>query len=306
MVTKFGKQYPMIAGTRSERERLLFVAAAGLALSLLVITLLVVNFKNKADAKLKSPAPSDAIPSVVNTISLLAPERPIAQGKKLSSPDIRFKEVFWPRSQVPEEAIRDISEVANLYAKIELPAGMPISRANLTTELGTIVLPVTPGMRAVTIEVDATAGLEGHALPGTHVDVVLTYHTEEQKLISKVIVPNARVLSYAGDTTPSNQRNAIDKAVAPVVGKTITLEVSVEHALSIQTARQMGKLNLIMRHNDDVVLPPVQEVGQNEVEGGNKRVVPQNCSRGKMKMEGREFIIDCDNKISEIIDPNEP
>ncbi len=299
MGSKFGKQYPVFA-SRNDKERLLFVAAAGLALSLLVITLLVLNFKPTADARELATNESVQAP-LVGTVSLLAPERLISAGRKLS--EMRFKEVFWPRNQVPEEAIRDISEVQEMYAKVDLQPGLPITRSSLTSEPMSMQLPLTPGMRAVSIEVDATAGLEGHALPGTKVDVVLTFH-EDQKLTSKVIVQNARVLSYGGDATVPAKRGPVDKLVG-TPGKTLTLEVSTEDALKVQTARQMGRLSLIMRAPEDEKTLVKTEMDQNQVGGGEAKGsrVKSNgsdCNRGKMKMAGKEYMIMCDGRIVEL------
>jgi len=310
MTSHFGGLSPFLK-SRTERERLLFVAAAGLAVSLLIIVLLVVNFKRQASASAdRSPsAGNNNIASVaIGTVSLIAPERLIPKGAKLS--EMRFKEVYWPRNEVPEEVVRDVSELVNYYAKEDLRPGIPIQRSSLTKEISKISLPLTPGMRAVSIEVDATSSLEGHALPGTRVDVVLTHHGEDQKLISKVIVQNARVLSAGGDVTPLRDRSPVDKPVPNAV-KTITLEVSTEDALKIQTARQMGRLSLIMRAAEDVKAVEKTDMAQEEVinntASGKRNQKNAGCqNRGKMRMGGKEYIIDCEGNINEIVDPNEP
>lgn len=307
MASNFGGQYPFLRN-RTERERLLFVAAAGLALSLLIITLLVVNFKRNASASADRGMDMPPVASAaVGTVALIAPERLIRSGSKLS--EMRFKEVYWPRNEVPQEAVRDASELVDYYAKEDLRPGIPIRRSSLTTEIAKISLPLTPGMRAVSIEVDATSSLEGHALPGTRVDIVLTHHGDDQKLVSKVIVQNARVLSAGGDITPLRDRSPIEKAVPNVV-KTITLEVSTEDALKIQTARQMGRLSLIMRATDDnksvekIDMPQEEVIDGSRARGRGRNVVCQN--RGKMRMGGKEYIIDCEGNINQIVDPNEP
>src|SRR5690606_4671736 len=94
----------------------------------------------------------------VSTVSLLAPERPIRAGTRLS--EVNFKQVYWPRNQVPEGAIRDLSEVQNFYAKSDLSPGLPLQRAHLTSEVDTSSLQLTPGQRAVAIDIDASSAVE--------------------------------------------------------------------------------------------------------------------------------------------------
>jgi len=222
--------------------------------------------------------------------------------------EVRFKEVFWPRSQVPNEAIRDISELQNLYAKVDLSPGVPIQRMHLSREGLLSSLALTPRNRAVSIEVDETAGLEGHALPGTKVDVVLTFQ-EEGQLISKVIVQNARVLSYGGDTSTAADRSELagGEMRGRRTSRTITLDVSPKDALQITTARQLGRLSLIMRSADDDTGSPILEIDQADL-AQNKQVKrnPNSCKSGRMKMGDREYVVDCDGSISQVMDPNEP
>lgn len=302
MVQGFGRNK---LGRGSDRDKLMLIATAGLAVSLLIITVLVLNFRTSASATQdRTPDVSQAAPAAIGTINLIAPERLVRAGTPLK--DVRFKEVFWPRNQVPEGAVRDVAELANHFAKIDLDANVPVRKADITNEPMMVSLPLTPGMRAISIEVDATSGLEGHALPGTRVDVVLTFQ-EEGKLNSKIIVQNARVLSYGGDITPGARRSPVEK-VSPSVSRTMTLEVATEDALKIQTGRQMGRISLIMRASDDVQSAAITDMTQNQIgnssEGRTSKA--SGCSRGKMRMGGREYIIDCDGRISEVLNNQDP
>jgi pilus assembly protein CpaB len=168
-------------------------------------------------------------------------------------------------------------------------------------------LALTPRNRAVSIEVDETSGLEGHALPGTKVDIVLTF-TEGGQLTSKVIVQNARVLSYGGDTSTAADRSAVasDMRVRRT-SRTITLDVTPKDALQITTARQLGRLSLIMRSNDDDLGSPALEVDEGSIaQNKQERRNTNSCKSGRMRMGNREYVVDCDGSISQVIDPNEP
>jgi pilus assembly protein CpaB len=299
MASKFGKTNSGF-GTKSEREKFLFIAAAGAALAVMIIFILVTSLKSGGStAVVTKEEPTKTATINQTSVFLLAPEGEVAAGTKLS--EVRFKKVEWPKVQMPEGAFTDASEVANLFAKTKLPAGIPIQRNNTTTqeesaEVATISL--TPGNRAVSIEVDDTAGLEGHALPGTRVDIVLTY-SQSGNLVSNIIVQNARVLSYGGDTTPG--ATSMRERRPTRLSRTMTLDVSTQDALKIQTARQMGRLSLIMRAPEDdgastATVSTAQDIAQSKSAKGTQPA----CSRGKIRMGGKEYIVGCDGSMSPV------
>lgn len=306
MNTKFGRYTPALSNRSSDRERLLFIAAAGLAFSLLVVLVIVFNFRSDANARTAATQQAaQPVAATLGTIALLTPDRAVRAGSRLN--DVRFKEVLWPRNQVPEEAVRDLSELQNMYAKIDLTPGVPLQRAHLSREGLISSLQLTPRNRAVSIEVDETSGLEGHALPGTKVDVVLTF-TEGGQLTSKVIVQNARVLSYGGDTSTAADRSAAATDVrVRRTSRTITLDVTPKDALQITTARQLGRLSLIMRSSDDDFGSPVLELDEGAIaQNKQERKNTNSCKSGRMRMGNREYVVDCDGSISQVVDPNEP
>jgi Flp pilus assembly protein CpaB len=215
---------------------------------------------------------------------------------------------------MPEGVVLDQSELTGMYARVDLAEGIPISRRNLTNEPSFASLPVTPGNRAVPIRLDDVASQENHFLPGTRVDVVLTYH-ENRELTSKVIVHDARVLSNAGDTTPGHERSPLRSADRRsvrggigAVGTTITVDVAPQDALALRTAEQMGKLSLIMRSQHDGKAAAVSEFSATDFNTGRRGREPQKpeCNRGRVRIDGREYVVDCDGNISQVVNPFEP
>ncbi|MEZ4754385.1 MAG: Flp pilus assembly protein CpaB [Bdellovibrionota bacterium] len=293
-----------IVKTRGDRERLIFIATAGLAFSLVVIFIVVLTARRDADAKQEQQVQEAMLPEAIGTVTLYTVDRSIPTGTKLSS--VEFRKVYWPRNEVPTGAIRDIVELKRYYAKREIKPSVPITSEDLSRDPVRYSLPLTPGNRAVTIEVDAISGLEGHALPGTRVDIVLTY-TVDGGLTSKVIVQNARVLSYGGDQTPVGQQMAISRPMT--TKRTITLDASPQDALKIQTSRQLGRLSLLLRSPDDNAPYRNLEVDRASIDGNTQQKPASKtkaCRKGTMRMDGKEYILDCDGNISEIVNPNEP
>lgn len=291
MGTTFSKHQASLL-RRSEKERLLFIAAAGLAFSLLVIMLVILNYKRDAIASQATvQTQNQVVPVPMGTVTLFVPDREVSAGTKLG--EVSFKEVYWPRNQVPANAVLDLAEIKNQFAKVNLPANLPVARQSLTTVPGRAGLPVTPGNRAVTIEVDASASIEGYTTPGSIVDVVLTYY-EEGKLTSNVIVEGARVLSLGGDTTPGEKR----RPGAPVISSTITLDVATQDALKIQTARQMGRMSLMLRSDSDRKGVTQRRVTAEEMSGKERTNKGSGvCTRGTMKMGDVSYVVNCDGSM---------
>ncbi len=302
MGSKFGKLSTGGFRGRGLRERALFVAAASFTLVIVISFVILSNIKQQAPGT--TTVESSLQPSAAtagNAIKLFGAERAIPKGTKLS--EVNFKTLSWPRHSVPEDAIRTKEELATLYARVDLAPGMPVLKSQTTTQPvneNTASLRLTPGNRAVSIEVDETSGLEGHATPGTHVDVVLT-HSRGGELESSIIVENARVLSYGGDTS-------IDKNPgrgALKINRTITLDVSTADALKISTARQMGRLSLFMRAVDDDKAANVTVLDANELDrkgAENSRTKPQACTKGKVRIGEKTFLMGCDGSMTPVED----
>lgn len=279
---------------RGEKERLLLVAAAGLAASLVIIMVVVLNYKREAIAS-QTNTPTQPVPQVsMGTVTLFVPDREVAAGTKLA--EIPFKEVYWPRNQVPANAVLDLAEIKNQFAKVNLPVGLPVQRQSLTAVAGRAGLPVTAGNRAVTIEVDRAQSIEGYTTPGSVVDVVLTYH-EEGNLTSKVIVEGARVLSLGGDASTEKRRPG-----TPTSQTTITLDVTTQDALKIQTARQMGRLSLMLRNDVDRKAVDTTVITAEDFNAKDKKPEPKQsvCTRGTIKAGDLSYVVNCDGSMSQM------
>ncbi|MCO6429296.1 MAG: Flp pilus assembly protein CpaB [Deltaproteobacteria bacterium] len=278
---------------KNERERLFFVAAAGLAFSLLIITVVIFNFRTPAaDATAGQNLSIESnIPASVGTTTILAAKRPVPEGTKLS--DIELTEMYWPMHKVPAGAIRDRSELQNLFAARNIEAGSPITRTMTSKDQVSTSLPVTPGNRAVTIQVDAVSGLEGHIRPGSLVDVALTYN-EGGELTTKAIVQKARVISYGGQVNP---RTPFLEAGGPKLFNTATLDLTPNDAMTILTARKLGTLSLMMRAAEDNKILDNNEVREEAVskpgQHGKGKSESNRTICGTAKVGDMDVVINC-------------
>ena len=160
------------------------------------------------------------------------------------------------------------------------PTAIPTSQA---------ILPLTPGHRAVSISMPNDNSLDKNIKPGSRVDVTLTYKDQNGQLITKVITENARVMSAGGapNTDPSNN-------TAKGQSSSITFGLPPAEALKIQTARELGEINVIRRPLEDSV--PV--ASKNGID--NYKNQHTGTKTGKVKIGDRNFILHEDGRMTGI------
>ena len=160
------------------------------------------------------------------------------------------------------------TEVVGAVARRRILSNEPISPDALIQRgdrsIGSAV--VSPGMRAISVQISAATGAGGFIAPGDYVDVLLSIAHE-----IKMVGPDGKTESADGMaitlpdgdsmvkfTTETVMRNvrvlAIDQSLArdedagPAdVGKTATVEVSPHDAEKLLTAGQLGSLTLVLR-----------------------------------------------------------
>lgn len=290
------------------RERLLFVGGSTIMFITVVVGVLftVHNQLVQARPELTAEAPVTN-ESTLGHVMLVAANTKIQKGTKITAAYLR--EVHWPRDQVPEGAVRSMAEVENMFSTSVITENQPILRSALATTPPTFsigeLLPA--GHRAVTIQVNATSGIEGWATPGAHVDVFLTYlDGKDGENKTRVVVENAVVLSFGGSVrTPDKEALEGRGGLAPSEATTVTLAVPFQDSLRVQTAVAMGRITLALRNANDLQSP-----GQGVFSSGQwdqtprapvaeKKTVPM--SKGYARITGsdgteRQFVLGDDDK----------
>jgi pilus assembly protein CpaB len=176
-----------------------------------------------------------------DAIEIEVPAAPVPAGMRLR--DARLRSMRFPAHQVPEGALRTIGAYRDAVALAPLPANLPIFKENLSLTAG-VSNPMTQripdGMRAITVRVDATSAVEGWAGTGAVVDVLLI--TKER---ASVVAEQVKILSAERSLDP------VTGLEAPNVPSTVTLLVTQEQALAVNSAAQNGKLSFALRSNND-------------------------------------------------------
>jgi Flp pilus assembly protein CpaB len=174
-------------------------------------------------------------------VRLPVPAAPVPAGTRVKQ--IQFRYVPFPKHQVPTGALTSVEPVLEGVSIAALPANLPLFRENFSLVSGSqnpVIEQIPQGMRAMTVRVDATAAVEGWAGSGAIVDVLLL-----EKDRTTVVAEKVKILSAERSVAP------VDGAAAPSVPSTVTLLVTQEQCLAINTATPRGKLAFALRSLQD-------------------------------------------------------
>jgi pilus assembly protein CpaB len=179
-------------------------------------------------------------------ISTLVASRPIPAGALVTKDMLRT--VAWPaESQVPG-TFSEARQVLDRGAIAAIALNEPITDSKLAPVGAGGGLPPTipPGMRAISVRVNEVVGVAGFVVPGTHVDVVVTFESRsgQNEGLARVVVSNVQVLT-AG--TRYDQEKARQDA-RPIPTSVVTLLVSPEDAERIALAAAEGRITLTLRN----------------------------------------------------------
>ena len=93
------------------------------------------------------------------------------------------------------------------------------------------------------MSVNEAAGVAGFAMPGNFVDVILNSKDTSNQEVSKIILQKLLILAVAQDRLADDSK--------PKVVNAITIEVSPLEAETLDLARSIGSLSLVLRHQND-------------------------------------------------------
>lgn len=232
--------------------RILVVLCLVVAFAIAGATWLIVPslMRQPAAAAVEAPKPAPAARVLVAAQNLPA-------GTIVKSEHVRWQD--WPESGVAEGYIVEgktpepMKNVVSAAVRRGITAGEPITPQRLVQkgEAGFLAAALSPGMRAVSVKIDAVSGTSGFILPGDNVDVMLTSQYEmdgrggegkrETKSYAEIVLSNVRVLAI-----DQNMNDVVDENTPAKVGATATLEVTLRQAQIIGVAGQLGRLTLVL------------------------------------------------------------
>lgn len=196
-----------------------------------------------------APAPKAAVAETQVLVAGVA----LSAGTFVKAEHLRWQ--TWPSGGLAEGYVvkdkRELKDFVGAVVRSTVTAGQPITDSVLVRpgDRGFLAAVLTPGMRAVSVPVNATSGISGFVFPGDWVDLLLTAKFQESgnspeggsqtRHLTQTLLSDIRVLAI--DQQVDNSKGL------PVLAKTATLEVSPKQAEKIALALDMGALSLSLR-----------------------------------------------------------
>ncbi len=202
------------------------------------------------------PTAATAVNAPPARVNVLVAARGVQAGTLLKPEDLGAREVA--AEDMPVGAMRDTPE-----ARVEMIGAM-VRRTltqNETLRLDAVLRPgengflaavLAPGMRAVTVGVDAVTGTAGLIWPGDRVDVILTQAFDEtdiapaRRVAGEAVLTAARVIAVDRHLVQGMQPGAVGDSLRDA-NRTVTIEVTPEQATRLAVATRLGRLSLALR-----------------------------------------------------------
>jgi pilus assembly protein CpaB len=184
----------------------------------------------------------------------------IDAGSLITSDDLQAREIAV--TEVTKEYNLDTPDnrrgLMGAMAKRSLGAGEAIRSDDLMrpTDHGFMAAVLSPGMRAVTINVDAASGSSGLIWPGDRVDLILTQMNSDpsaaigRRISAHTVLANVRVVAIDSQLISAPNRNAA--ASLDAQNRTVTLEVDEDQAQRVAVGMRLGRLSVSVRASSTV------------------------------------------------------
>jgi pilus assembly protein CpaB len=200
-------------------------------------------------------------PPSVQTTEILAVARDLPTGSIIREMDLKW--VPWPAetdtSKLYLKGKAEMGVVVGGVLREGLHSGEPllVGRVVQPHEQGFLAAVLTPGMRAVSVQLTPSGEVAGFIFPGDRVDVILTHrffakndkgeNESTERSLSETVVTNARVLAL--------DQKSDSQSTDPKIAQLATLEVSPHQAEKLTLAMDMagapntnhGSLSLVLR-----------------------------------------------------------
>jgi pilus assembly protein CpaB len=172
----------------------------------------------------------------------VAAARGLDPGETLKREDLTM--IDWPKSHPLAGTFMRVEDVVGRSVLYPVPAGEPILDRQLATAGTGIGLTgrIPSGMRAIALRSDEVVGVAGFLMPGTHVDVLVTYHdTSHPDPLTATVLQDSEVLAAGHQVQP-------DPSGKPATVDVVTLLLSPEDAEKAVLASAQGNIHFVLRN----------------------------------------------------------
>lgn len=177
-----------------------------------------------------------------------APSHALQAGEVLKTEDLEL--VTWPGRDPIEGAFSQTAGVTGREVLFPLAKGQPILDSELSAAgAGTGLASKIPnGMRAIALRSDEVVGVAGFLVPGSHLDVLVTYHSDiSPEPVTATVLENTVVLAAGHQIEPDPSGKTSDVTV-------VTLLLTPEQAERAVLASTQGVIHFVLRNSADTSL----------------------------------------------------
>ena len=201
--------------------------------------------RERALLEMSSPAP------------VLVASRYIACGARVDPSAVEMKS--FPRAFIQPGALAAVKDADGQLALAPIAPGEQVLANKLTKSGVALSLAVPPGKRAVTVAVDAAAGVAGLLKPGDLVDVVVTTG-EGGNPRTSVLMQAAPVLAVGKSFSAEPSRKEEEGSLLGAQVDTVTLAASPYEAQALAHFELAGRVKLLLRGPGDLQRIPLAPV----------------------------------------------
>src|ERR1700722_1666935 len=217
----------------------------------------LVGFGTVAWISTRPPPPPAvaAAPPPPTKIAVLVAAHPLHAGSLLKPEDLTTKEIAVEdrRADLSADNADARRALSGAMVRRSMSAGEPVRASDVMRpgDHGFLAAVLQPGMRAVTVAVDATTGAAGLIWPGDRVDLILTQTIQEatlplgRRVAAETVLSDVRVIAIDQQLVQGADSSNNDAQARPV-----TLEVMQEQAERVSVATRLGRLSLAVRSAD--------------------------------------------------------
>lgn len=209
------------------------------------------NWVASERAEILSSVPSMPIMKSENKEILVA-KKDLVPGSFVLKEKLEWQE--WPEDAIGDRMLKkgdvEIEDFLGSVVRARIPAGQPVLPSSMVQsgEQGFLAAVLAPGMRAVTVPLNATSGVGGFVFPGDKVDLLLSIilkpeddNSEMQRdfYFTETLLKDVRVIG--------KDQSAVQVEGEAKLAKSATLEVTPKQAEAVALATMVGKLSLSLR-----------------------------------------------------------
>ena len=208
-----------------------------LVLALFVSGLCTWIVSRKLSAPPASPRPVD--------VTYVAPSRDLQAGEVLGADNTEL--VAWPGTLPIDGAFARSSDVIGRVVLFPLAKSQPILDRDLSAAgSGTgLASKIPDGMRAIALRSDEIVGVAGFLVPGSHLDVLVTYRSDRSPdPLTATVLQNAVVLAAGHQMEPDPNGKITDATV-------VTLLLTPEESQRAVLASNQGAIHFVLRNGGD-------------------------------------------------------